>query len=127
MDKYQAITSVFLADLSRRKTMVDTYQVEVVTVDANAQTDMNNGRCLPVVKVQEKTHNFDQNLQKQLMSEHNIQCKLKLREWSKLLADKGSLMTIIYGQCDDATRTKIALSTDYNFFVPIWSLSGSLD
>ena len=45
--------------------------------------------------------------------EHDMICKLKLQEWSKLIADKKSLMTIIYGQCDDVTRTKIALANDY--------------
>ena len=42
-----------------------------------------------------------------------MKCKLKLQEWSKLIADKKSLMTIIYGQCDDATRTEIALGDCY--------------
>ena len=84
----------------------------MVTVDANAQQNAQTGRCPEVVEVQEKTHIFDQNLQKQLLLEHDIQYKLKLGECSKLLADKRSLMTFIYGQCDDATRTKIALETD---------------
>ena len=89
-----------------------TYHVEVVTVDPAAQSGA-NGLRPPVVEVQEKTHVFNPNLQKQLLSEHDIQCKLKLGEWYKLLADKKSLMTIIYGHCDDATRTEIALRTDY--------------
>ena len=42
-----------------------------------------------------------------------MKCKLKLQEWSTLLADKRSLMTIIYGQCDNTTRTEIALSDNY--------------
>ena len=42
-----------------------------------------------------------------------MKCKLKLQEWYKLLANKRSLMTIIYGQCDDATRTEIALGDCY--------------
>ena len=29
------------------------------------------------------------------------------------IVDKKSLMTIIYGQCNDATRTEIALGTNY--------------
>ena len=91
----------------------NTYHVEVVTVDANAQPHVNTGRRPPVIKVQEKTHIFDPNLQKQLLWEHDIQCKLKVSEWSKLLADKRSLMTILYGQYNNATRTAIALGTDY--------------
>ena len=31
--------------------------------------------------------------------------------WSKLVSDKKSLITIIFGQCNDATRTKIAFLT----------------
>ena len=42
-----------------------------------------------------------------------MKCKLKLQEWSKLIAGKKSLIIIIYGQCDDATRTEIALGDDY--------------
>ena len=39
--------------------------------------------------------------------------KTKAQEWFKLTANKKSLMTIIYGQCDDATRTKITLGVTY--------------
>ena len=38
---------------------------------------------------------------------------MKSPEWSKLTADKKSLMTIIYRQCDNATRTKITLGGTY--------------
>ena len=63
--------------------------------------------------MQQKYHVFNPNLQKQLLSDYNQKSKLKLQEWSKLTADKKSLMTIIFGQCDDATRTEIALGTNY--------------
>ena len=63
--------------------------------------------------MQEKSHVFNPNLQKQLLSEYDIKCKLKLQELSKLIADKKSLMTIIYGQCNNATRTEIALGANY--------------
>ena len=45
--------------------------------------------------------------------EYNLKCKLKLQEWSKLNSDKKSLVTIIYEQCDDPTRTEISLGTNY--------------
>ena len=48
-----------------------------------------------------------------IVSKYDLKCKLKLQEWSKLTSNKKSLMTIIYGQCDDATRTEIALGTNY--------------
>ena len=38
---------------------------------------------------------------------------MKTQEWAKLIADKKSLVTIIFGQCNDATRTEIALGTNY--------------
>ena len=63
--------------------------------------------------MQEKSHVFNPNIQKQLLSDYDHKCKLKLKEWSKLTSDKKSLMTIIYGQCNDATRTEIALGTNY--------------
>ena len=44
---------------------------------------------------------------------YDLKCQLKLQEWSKLTFDKKSLMTIIYRQCDNATRTEIALGTNY--------------
>ena len=64
-------------------------------------------------EMQQKYHVFNPNLQKQLLSDYNQKSKLKLQEWSKLTADKKSLITIIFGQCDDATRTEIALGTNY--------------
>ena len=87
----------------------DTYHVEVTTVDPQGALD-DNGLCVPIIETQMRTNVFNPNLQKELLSDHNMKCKLKLQEWYKLLADKRSLMTIIYGQCDEATRTKIALS-----------------
>ena len=85
-------------------------------MDPAAIPDPLTGLCAPITEVHEKSHVFDPNLQKQLLSEHDIQYKLKLSQWSKLLANKRSLMTIIYGQCDDATRTKIALGDNYEIF-----------
>ena len=67
----------------------------------------------PIVTLQKRTNVFNPNLQKQLLSELDMKCKVKLQEWSKLIADKKSLMTIIYRQCNDATRTKIALGNYY--------------
>ena len=47
----------------------------------------------------EKIHVFDANLQKQLLSDYDLNSKS--REWAKLTADKKSLITIIYRQCND--------------------------
>ena len=61
----------------------------------------------------EKTHVFNSNLQKQLLSEYDQKSKIKSQEWAKLTADKKSLITIIFGQYNDSTRTKLALGTTY--------------
>ena len=53
-----------------------------------------------------------QNLQKQLLLEYDHKSKTKTQKWAKLTANKKSLITIIFGQQDDATRTKIALGTN---------------
>ena len=63
--------------------------------------------------MQQKSHVFNPNLQKWLLLEYNLKYKLKLQGWSKFTSDKKSLMTIIYGQCNNATRTEIALRTSY--------------
>ena len=61
----------------------------------------------------EKTCVFNSNLQKQLLSNYDQKSKIKSQEWAKLTANKILLITIIFGQCDEATRTQIALGTTY--------------
>ena len=60
-----------------------------------------------------KTIITDSNLQKKLLSAYDQESKLKAQEWSKLKADEKSVMTILFGQCNDATRTEIALDPNY--------------
>lgn len=91
----------------------NTYHEHVKTVDPAAIPDATTGLCAPITEVHERSHVFDPNLQKQLLSEYDMKCKLKLQEWSKFIANKKSLITIIYGQCDDATRTEITLGNNY--------------
>ena len=57
---------------------------------------------------------FDPNLQKQLLSDFGQKSKIKSQEYSKFIADKKALMTIIYRQCNEATKTKLALGRIYN-------------
>ena len=56
---------------------------------------------------------FNPNLQKKLLAEYDQKSKLKSQEWSKLKSDKKSELTILFGQCNNATRTKIALDPNY--------------
>ena len=112
MTNTEQVQAAFMPAYPNTTLWSNTYHVQVQTVDLNAAADQHNVRPV-VTAMQEKSHVFDPNLQKQLLSEYEMKCKLKLQEWSKLTADKKSLMTIIYGQCNDATRTKIALGTNY--------------
>ena len=53
------------------------------------------------------------NLQKQLLLEYKRNFKNNFQEYSKFLADKKSLITILFEQWDEATQTKIALEANY--------------
>ena len=50
---------------------------------------------------------------KQLLSEYKRNSKIKSQEYSKFLQDKNSSITILYGQCNEATQTEIALRDNY--------------
>ena len=52
-------------------------------------------------------------LQKQLLSEYKRNSKNKSQEYSKFLQDKNSLITILFGHCDETTQTKISLGDNY--------------
>ena len=92
-----------------------THQIQIVIVDPNATEGVNavtNER--PVTyETAEQTIVMDANLQKQLLSEYKRNSKNKSQEYSKFLADKKSLITILFGQCDEATQTEIALGDNY--------------
>ena len=90
-----------------------TYHVQTDVVDATAPVDKQTLRRPLISEMQQKSKVFNPNLQKRILSEYDLKCKLKLQEWSKLTSDKKSLMTIIYGQCNSATRTEITLVTNY--------------
>ena len=89
-----------------------TYHVQIIVVDPIAVQDANSV-CVMRPEMQQKSHIFDPNFQKQLLLDYDQKSKLKLQEWSKLTADKKSLMTTIFRQCDNATRTEIALGANY--------------
>ena len=61
----------------------------------------------------EQTHVTDANLQKDLLSKYERNFKNKSQEYAKFLTDKKSLITILYGQYDEATQTRIALGDTY--------------
>ena len=90
-----------------------TNHVEIVTVNLNNQPDPNTGLRPPIITMVQQRHVFNANLQKELLSEFEQNFKIKSQEYSKFLADKEALITIIFGQCDKATKTKISLGTNY--------------
>ena len=61
-----------------------------------------------------KIHVFDANLQKQLLSESDQNSKIKAQEFSKFITNKKTLIIIIFGQWDKATKIEIAVRTNYN-------------
>ena len=78
----------------------------------NAALDA-HGVCPVTTQMVEKTHVFKSNFQKQLLLEYDHKTNIKKQEWAKLTANKKSLITIIFGQCNDAIRTEISLGTNY--------------
>ena len=89
--------------------------IQVSTVNPRGTTGIDatiNER--PVAyKTVEQTIVTNANLQKQLLSEYERNSKNKSQEYSKFLQDKKSLITILFGQCDEATQTEIALGDNY--------------
>ena len=81
-----------------------THRIQVSTVadKANLVEGVLTER-VTTYKLVNKTIITDANLQKQLLSEYNRKSKLKSQEYSKFLQDKKSVITILYGQCDEAT------------------------
>ena len=68
------------------------------TINPNAAVNSQTSAGPTTSTMVEKTHVFEANLQKQLLLEYNKNLKIKTQEWAKLIADKMSLMNIIFGQ-----------------------------
>ena len=79
-----------------------THHVQVNTVNPDADAEDDGSRPIRY-RMMEQTHVTDANLQKELLLEYERNSKNKSQEYAKFLADKKSLITILYGQCDEAT------------------------
>ena len=90
-----------------------THHVQLSIVDPTNQADRVTGKRPVRYQMIKQTHVFDANLQKELLSEYKRNSKNKSQEYAKFLADKKALITILFGQCDEATKTKIALRATY--------------
>ena len=87
--------------------------MKIQTVNSTANVLANTGLRPHITIVVQKTHVFDANLQKKILSEDKQNFKIKSQEYTKFLANKKALIIIIFGQCDEATKTKIALGATY--------------
>jgi len=90
-----------------------TYDIEITTVDQTAALLADDIHA-PIIRLDQQTHVLNANLQKQLLSDFNQKSKIKSQEYSKFVVDKKALMTIIFRQCNEATKTEIALRETYN-------------
>ena len=86
-----------------------TDNVQVSIVDPNDNPDDVTGERPVCYQMMEQTHVFDTNLWKELLLKYERNFKNKSQENAKFLADKKALITILFRQCDEATKTKIAL------------------
>ena len=82
-----------------------THHVQISTVNP-MDIPQAYGSCPARLETLEQTHIFDTNLMKELLFEYERDSKIKSQEYTKFLADKKALTTIIFGQCDEETRTK---------------------
>ena len=73
-----------------------------------------DGSRLAHFEIMEQTHAFNANFQKELLLEYKRDSKNKSQEYTKFLVDKKALITISFGQCDEATKTEIALREIYD-------------
>ena len=103
----------FMPTYSNATQWSTTHHVQVSTVNPLDVPAANGSR--PVYfKIMEQTHVFDANLQKELLSEYECDSKNKPQEYAKFLADKKALITILFGQCDEAIKTKITPGATYS-------------
>ena len=80
------------------------HQIQIATVADKAALVVGSAtERVATYELVNKTIVRNANLQKQLLSDYERNSKLKSQEYSKFLQDKKSLITILYGQCDEAT------------------------
>ena len=90
-----------------------THYIQIASVNPTAEAGAGTNMRPLTYQVMEQTIVTNANLQKQLRSEYKYDSKNKSQEYNKFLADKKSLITILYGQCDEATQTEISLGDTY--------------
>ena len=89
-----------------------THHVQISTINP-LDVPIADGSCPAHFKIMEQKPVYDAILQKELLLEYKRGSKNKSQEYAKFLADKKALITILFGKCDEASKTKIALGATY--------------
>ena len=106
----------FIPDYPDANLWSTTHHVQVSIVDSTNQADRVTSKRPVRYQMMEQTHVFDANLQKELLSDYKRKFKNKSQEYAKFFADKMALIMILFGQCDEAIKTQIALGATYTVY-----------
>ena len=93
--------------------MVKRPSCEIEAVNPSVAADTNTGLRRRTITLLQQIHVFDTNLKKDLLSEYKRNSKNKSQQYTKFLVNKKALITIIFGQCDEAMKTKIVFGANY--------------
>ena len=80
-----------------------THHVQIASVNPKANRVPVTHKRPVTYQPMEQTIVTNVNLQKQLLSKYEHNSKNKSQEYNKFLVDKKSLITILFGQCDETT------------------------
>ena len=90
-----------------------THHIQIANVNLTAEVDAGTNMRSVTYRSMQQTIVTNAYLQKQLLSKYECNSNNKSQEYNKFHADKESLITILYRQCNEATQTKIALGDTY--------------
>ena len=107
------VTTNFMLPYPNATKWSTTHHVQVSIVIPTNQADRVTGKRPVRYQMMEQTHAFEENLKKELLSEYERNSKNKSQEYTKFLANNKALITIIFGQCNEATKTKVGLRVTY--------------
>ena len=91
----ELLESAFLPPYPDESRWSTTFHIEIETVNP-ASVPGTNGLCTAIKEMVKKTQVFNSNLQKQLLAEYEQKSRIKSQEWSKHIADKKSLITLLF-------------------------------
>ena len=110
-NRFDRVKTDFMPDYLDANRWSTTHHLQISTVNSEANAAPNGSR--PVLfQTMGQTHVTDANLQKELLSEYKRNSQNKTQEYTKFLADKKSLIMMLFGQCDEANQTEIAFGAN---------------